>query len=186
MTQSDHKPGAPRLAVVIPTRNAARTVASCVRAAAASPAVVDVVVVDRGSTDATREIATRAGARCIAAGPERSAQRNVGLEAITAPIVAFLDADQIVEPDVLAEACELVARGADAVILRERTIGRGFWAAGDPLSACGANAGSAAAADDRRRVPQGSRIHRRAPLRARATGVAKISREGSESFASSQ
>ena len=117
------------LAVVIPTRNAGRTLERCLVAARTSPAVAEIVVVDNESSDDTRRIAERAGVRCIAAGPERSAQRNVGLAAVSAPIVAFLDADQIVQDGLVEEAAALIAGGADAVILRERTVGRGTWAA---------------------------------------------------------
>lgn len=115
------------LSVIIPTRNAARTLERCVTAARASPAVGEVIVVDNASSDATASIAQRAGARLLRTGPERSAQRNAGLREARGQAVAFLDADQIAEPEVLAEALVCVRNGADAVILTEASIGIGFW-----------------------------------------------------------
>ncbi len=57
---------------------------------------VQLIVVDDGSSDASVEIALKAGAQVLRAeGPARgpAAARNRGLKAVTAPLIAFLDAD---------------------------------------------------------------------------------------------
>jgi len=107
----------PVLTVVVPTRDAGATLARCLRASADATSVAETVVVDNHSSDDSAAIARAAGARLVVAGPERSAQRNVGLAAVTTPYVAFLDADMIAGPGVLDEAAQRLEAGADAVIL---------------------------------------------------------------------
>jgi glycosyltransferase involved in cell wall biosynthesis len=71
-----------------------------------------VVLVDQRSTDATAAIAVAAGARVmIEAWRGFPGQRNLALSVCTQPWVFFLDADERVEPDLLAE---LATRCADA------------------------------------------------------------------------
>lgn len=73
----------------------------------------EVVVVDGGSKDSTREIARGYGASVI----ERSfdgnyaAQRNVGLERVRTPWVLMLDADEFVTPEMLPLLDRVTASG---------------------------------------------------------------------------
>lgn len=126
----------PVVTVVIPTRNAARTMEpalTAVRAqhdAAGVPLAVELVVVDNHSTDATRTIASRLADVLLIGGPERSAQRNHGTEVASADVIAFVDADQLLAPTVLAEAlaCLRADPGVGVVVLPETSFGSGFWA----------------------------------------------------------
>ena len=90
---------APWLAVVIPALDADRTIAAAALSVLGQTdsSELEVIVVDDGSRDATREVVESLGdSRLrILDGPRRgaAAARNVGLRVARAPWVAFLDAD---------------------------------------------------------------------------------------------
>lgn len=130
-----------RVTVVVPTRNSARTLERCLRSIVeqtdrtGGPFPLELVVVDNHSTDGTDAIARRFAHRVLTAGPERSAQRNLGAAAGRAPVVAFVDSDQVLEATVAVEAVELMERDAalGVVVVPERSFGEGFWARGRDL-----------------------------------------------------
>lgn len=105
-------PGGPlTVSVVVPCYNAARTLPAClesVRAQTYRP--VEVLVVDDRSTDDSREIAARLGARVLAQPVNRgvSAARNAGVAATTGDVVFFLDADVALAPDAIANAVRIL------------------------------------------------------------------------------
>lgn len=85
------------LALVMIVRNEARCLARCL--ASARPWVDEMIVLDTGSTDATREIAASAGARVLSAawGDDFSAARNLALSHAGAPWRLVLDADEWID-----------------------------------------------------------------------------------------
>jgi len=91
---------------------------------------VELLVVDNSSSDGTAALAERYADRVLVAGPERSAQRNRGVEAASGEYVLILDSDMVLEPGVMA-ACVEAASGGEvaAVIIPEVSVGEGFWAA---------------------------------------------------------
>jgi len=113
--------------VVVPTRNAQRTLGACLKSLRNQSYPCRTVVVDNGSTDGTVSIAEHGADVVLHAGPERSAQRNVGARAFPADVVGFVDADMILDPTVVEEAVAALRDGAGSVIVPERTIGSGFW-----------------------------------------------------------
>src|SRR5687768_3411679 len=71
----------PLVSVVVPTRNSQRTIERCLRSIREqSYPAIELVVVDNFSTDDTFQISTELADLVISAGPERSAQRNLGIE----------------------------------------------------------------------------------------------------------
>ena len=94
--------------VVVPVRNAEATITECVRSLLelrGDPAP-ELVVVDNGSTDGTREALRAFGDRIVVLHEARrgaAAARNAGISASRGELIAFTDADCIVEPDWLAE-----------------------------------------------------------------------------------
>lgn len=116
------------VSVVVPTRNSARTLATCLDSVRRQthPAV-ELIVVDNGSSDGTVELARPLADRVLSAGPERSAQRNAGAEASRGAWLMFVDGDMVLEPSVIRECLE-AAGDAEAVVVPETSFGEGFWA----------------------------------------------------------
>lgn len=117
------------VSAVITTRNSARTLRALIESLRAQTHPVEVVVVDNHSSDGTVELAEELADIHVTAGPERSAQRNIGVERAGGDWVLILDSDMMVEPQSVAE---LVATArdanADAVVVPERTVGPGLLA----------------------------------------------------------
>lgn len=119
------------VSVIVPTRDNARTIEACLASVTAQThRPLELIVVDNSSTDGTRALAARHADVVLTAGPERSAQRNTGIEASRGEWFLWLDSDMVLPPD----AIELALRtgeetGATGVALPERTIGAGYWTA---------------------------------------------------------
>lgn len=134
MTDSSTVPadGNPDLvSVIVTTRNVDRTLDSCLRSIREQDHTqLELVLVDNHSTDDTLPIARRYADVVLTAGPERSAQRNLGVRTARGEWILWIDADMILEPTVVSR-CLQVARqsGAVAVSIPERTIGPGYWTA---------------------------------------------------------
>jgi rSAM/selenodomain-associated transferase 2 len=94
------------LTVVIPTLNAARTLATTL--AALGP-VREVIVSDGGSADATRQIAIDAGARVIDAPIGRGPQIAAGIGAAEQPWLLILHADTCLQPGWQTDAAAHIA-----------------------------------------------------------------------------
>src|SRR3712207_5560384 len=88
---------APAVTVVVPTRGRAAylvvTLDSLLRQRTRIPH--EILVVDDGATDGTRDVAARAGVRCLSHARPHSlnAARNTGIRASRSPLVAFVDDD---------------------------------------------------------------------------------------------
>ena len=112
-----------RTSVVIPCRNAARTVADSVRSALEqTEPPLEVLVVDDASADASADAARRAGARVIESRSRRNAggARNAGMAAAKGDAFAFLDADAIAPRDWLERARRTFERDAGIVAVGGR------------------------------------------------------------------
>jgi GT2 family glycosyltransferase len=84
------------IAFVIPVRDDADRLRTCLLSLRAAAAGVphDLLVLDHGSRDRSAEVAREAGARVITrAGGNVAALRNVGAAETSAPLIAFIDAD---------------------------------------------------------------------------------------------
>jgi glycosyltransferase involved in cell wall biosynthesis len=93
------------------------------------PAGVRAVVVDNGSTDGSPEIAAGLGATVVSCEIRGyGAACHAGLEAATAPVVAFLDADASLDPRQLVRVTAPVLAGQQDLMLgRRRPISRNVW-----------------------------------------------------------
>lgn len=121
----------PDATVIVTTKNVERTLAACLRSVRAQDhPSLEILVVDNHSTDRTGQIAAELADRVLVAGPERSAQRNLGVREARGTWVLWIDADMVLAPDVLSSSiAEAESTGAVAVSVPERTVGDGFWTA---------------------------------------------------------
>lgn len=131
MTHCSGKPdrACPLVSVVIPTKNAVGTLQRCLASVAEQtyPAL-ETIVVDNFSTDGSLEVAVKHGARVAQRGPERSAQRNHGIELAQGEFVLVLDADMTLSPTAVAASMQALGPGYDAAVLALEATGVGFWA----------------------------------------------------------
>ena len=120
------------VSVVVPARNEAGQIGRCVAALLAQDAmVVEIVVVDDGSRDATAVEADRAGARVVAAPPPGAGQAGkaaacaVGArEAAAGRWLAFVDADVVLAPEAISRllaACRDLGAVAGSPLARQAT-----------------------------------------------------------------
>lgn len=127
MMESD-RASAPVVSVVVPTRNNRRTIEACLQSVRAQTySAIELITVDNSSTDGTDEISRRIADVATTAGPERSAQRNLGFELARGEWVLWLDSDMVLPPTAVAVAMDTaLSTGAVGVALPERTVGDGF------------------------------------------------------------
>jgi glycosyltransferase involved in cell wall biosynthesis len=103
----------PRLSVIVPVHNGGLHLSRCLEGLAASAYDgFEVIVVDDCSTDNTRQIVERFGARYLrtAAPIGPGGARNLGVRHATGDIVVFVDADVVVPPDGLRLIAEELDR----------------------------------------------------------------------------
>ena len=116
----------PVLSVIIPTLNAEPHLAGTLERMAGAD---EIIVVDGGSTDATRAIAERAGARLIVAPKGRGVQLAAGAEAARGDWLLFLHADTLPGRDWRAAvAAHIAANPYTAACFRFR-LGDRAWQA---------------------------------------------------------
>ncbi len=133
-----------RFSIVVPAYNSAATIESTLRSAIAQTLPPhELIVVDDGSTDDTATTAERVGppVRVIRQrNGGTAAARNCGIREATGDVVAFLDADDLYEPERLAQIAAAFARdpSLDAVATDtlvtspERTYRATVWWPGGP------------------------------------------------------
>jgi glycosyltransferase involved in cell wall biosynthesis len=92
----------PAVTVVVPTRGRAAYLEVTLDSLLAqrTGAAHEILVVDDGAADASRDVAAQRGVRCLSHGERRSlnAARNTGLRESEAPLVAFVDDDVVAPP----------------------------------------------------------------------------------------
>lgn len=100
-----------RLSIGILTKNEARLIARCIESAVFAD---EVIVLDSGSTDNTTEIARSLGAQIFTSQDWQgfAVQRNRLLSHVRGDYIFFLDADEIITPELHDEILALVRSGA--------------------------------------------------------------------------
>ena len=122
--------GQARVAFVIPVRNDADRLRTCLRGLLASTGGTphELLVMDHGSTDDTAAVARTLGARVVTVhGGNVAALRNAGAAATTAPLIAFIDADNEVVPGWTAAGLAAMGNGVGLAGDAYRAPSPGTW-----------------------------------------------------------
>ncbi|HJP03553.1 MAG: hypothetical protein CL799_01115 [Chromatiales bacterium] len=145
---------APTISVVIPAYNAETYIVETVESVLAQTAdLLEVIVVNDGSTDRTEELLQGFGDRITLLSQENSGvarARNAGLEVARGEYIAFLDSDDAWLPEKTAKQLEVMQRYPDIAALGSDCIevdsdgqvigkvvseayGNSFWISHEPL-----------------------------------------------------
>lgn len=120
----------PLVSVIVPTKNSAPFLGSCLRSINRQTyREVEVIVVDNGSSDATKDIALRYTTKVYDHGPERSAQVNYGARMASGAFVYKVDSDFVLDPEVIAQCVARASEGFDAVIVHNSPDASVSWIA---------------------------------------------------------
>lgn len=113
-------PAAPRtLSIVIPALNEADELPETLRRARALPEVCEIILVDGGSSDRTRELAAASDCLVLTAPASRGGQMRLGAARATGDVVLLLHADTWLPPE--------AGRAALDALRDPRIVGGGFW-----------------------------------------------------------
>lgn len=120
----------PLLSVVMPVYNEVATIEEIIRRVMAVPIRVELIVVDDGSADGTRDVLERLRAEhqfTLILQPRnmgKGAALRRGFEAVTGDLVVIQDADLEYSPEELPALIELICQGRADVVYGSRFLGR--------------------------------------------------------------
>jgi glycosyltransferase involved in cell wall biosynthesis len=119
------------VSVIVTTKNEEDHIGDCLRAIEIQnypQDKIEIIVVDNNSSDRTKEIAFRFTPLVFDQGPERSAQRNFGIEKARGKYLLYLDADMTLSEEVVTECVKKCDYdNLDALYIPEIIVGNGFW-----------------------------------------------------------
>jgi glycosyltransferase involved in cell wall biosynthesis len=121
----------PLVSVVVPTYNSNAMIAACLTSITQQTYPnIELIVVDNHSGDNTAEIARTFTDKVFIKGPERSAQRNYGVDHAAGAYVCIIDSDMELSPDVIQKCVEALqsSPSAKGAVIPEESFGEGFWA----------------------------------------------------------
>ncbi|WP_181008495.1 glycosyltransferase [Sphingomonas montanisoli] len=112
----------PRLSILIPVWNGENQINLCLDAIAAQtidPGLIEVIVVDNGSTDGTADVVRRYPFATLLSEPRPGSYRarNTGLDHVRGTYIAFTDADCIPHPDWAEKALAAIEAHPEAGIV---------------------------------------------------------------------
>ncbi len=108
----------PLVSVIVTTYNNENTLKKCLESIKEQTYPnIELIVVDNYSTDKTREIAKKFTKKVYLKKGERSIQRNYGAKQAKGKYVYFVDADFILQKQVIKECVEKIKKGFDAIVV---------------------------------------------------------------------
>lgn len=121
----------PLVSVIVTTRNNHQTLDACLLSIFRQTyQPIEIIVVDRDSTDGTKLIARYYTKHVYNCGPERSAQRNFGVSRASGEFVVIIDSDMELTPHVIQDCVDVMhyKPATKGIIIPEESFGKGFWA----------------------------------------------------------
>ena len=107
------------VSIVVPVLNEAVALPETIRRAQANASVLEIIVVDGGSCDASRAIAEQLGCRVLSSPTGRGGQMRLGASQARGDVVMFLHADTWLPPE--------ATRAAMQCLRDTRVVAGGFW-----------------------------------------------------------
>ena len=120
----------PTVSVIVTTKNEEHNIGACLESVVRQTIPpLEMIVVDNFSEDQTIKIAKQFGAKVYQLGPERSAQRNYGVEQAQGKYILYLDADMRLSTKVIENCVKRCKEDTKitGVYIPEIIIGTGFW-----------------------------------------------------------
>lgn len=122
----------PLVSVLVPTLHSGATLARCLESVQKQTyRPIEILVIDRGSKDATADIAKARGARVfVISASERTEQLNYGAKKADGKYLYRVDSDFVLEPGVVEEAVRACEEGGyDAICVHNTSDATvSFWA----------------------------------------------------------
>jgi glycosyltransferase involved in cell wall biosynthesis len=121
----------PLISVIVTTRNNHDTLDACLASIVNQTyQPIELIVVDRDSSDGTKMIARYYTSLVFNCGPERSAQRNFAVNKASGEYVVIIDSDMELTPHVIQDCVDVMHYKPQTagIIIPEESFGRGFWA----------------------------------------------------------
>lgn len=120
-----------KVSIIITTKNAQAHIADClgsIKSQSYNQSRIEVIVVDNNSSDKTKSIAYQFTDKVYNIGPERSVQRNFGINNALGEYILYLDVDMTLSRNVLSACLEKIdSDDLIALYIPEIIIGKGFW-----------------------------------------------------------
>lgn len=119
------------ISIIIPSYNSAAFIKRCLESIKRQTYKnIEIIVVDRGSTDNTQKIAKKYADHVYLCGPERSAQINFGAKKAKGKYLYRVDSDFILETTVVAECVKKCEKEKlDGIAIHNTSAEKlGFWA----------------------------------------------------------
>lgn len=121
----------PLVSVVITTKNEEKNISNCLESIKNQTyprEKIEIIVVDNRSSDKTVKIARTYTRQVFQKGPERSAQRNYGLQRANGEYLMFLDADMILSGNVIEKCIQKITKNRlVGLYISEVVVGDGYW-----------------------------------------------------------
>ncbi len=118
------------ISIIITTKNEEKNIENCLKSISLQTYKnIEIIVVDNGSTDRTKEIAKQYTDLLYDKGPERSAQRNYGVNVSKGRYILYIDADMILSSELVFCCIKEIEKNKDTagLYIPEIVLGKSFW-----------------------------------------------------------